>query len=381
MATEDTEAKAKKKKVYVSTSQDRRVAIGLGVFYLILAMVLGYMLFVIWPTIPWPASDKLNPTEQAELEQDARDCGCRPSPSPTPSPSATPKPSSGQATNTGANANSANTPSPQATPTPSVASTTPAGGAGVAVPSASASPETTPKPTASLSPEKSRLPLRLPLKIVGYSICTTFDERLILLVIIAGMLGALVHGATSLSDFVGNNSFKKSWTWFYILRPVIGMGLALVFYFVIRGGFLSTSGGANDINPYGIAALAGLVGMFSKQATDKLGEVFSTLFKSGGDSQRNNPLGGESELTVTDIEPKEIPVGSTNQSVTVTGTGFDDEATVHANGASQKTTFVSATELKAVLPDSLFVTAGTVKLKVVNEDESESEEIDLKVTS
>jgi len=112
-------------------------------------------------------------------------------------------------------------------------------------------------------------------------------------VIIAGILGSFVHGATSLADYIGNNNFNRTWTWFYLLRPAIGMALALIFYFVVRGGFLTTSGGAKDINPYGIAALAGLVGMFSKQATDKLSEVFSTLFRAAagkGDDKRSDPL-------------------------------------------------------------------------------------------
>lgn len=84
------------------------------------------------------------------------------------------------------------------------------------------------------------------------------------------------------------------------------MSLALVFYFVIRGGFLSTTGGAQDINPYGIAALAGLVGMFSKQATDKLSEVFGTLFRSApgeGDAKRQQPLTAPTATTAIQLEP------------------------------------------------------------------------------
>ena len=32
------------------------------------------------------------------------------------------------------------------------------------------------------------------------------------------------------------------------------------------------------INPFGIAAISGMVGMFSKQATEKLGRLFYTIF-------------------------------------------------------------------------------------------------------
>ena len=50
--------------------------------------------------------------------------------------------------------------------------------------------------------------------------------------------------------------------------------------FAARGGLVSGNAGATDLSPYGIGALAGLAGMFSKQATDELREVFENLFKT-----------------------------------------------------------------------------------------------------
>ena len=67
------------------------------------------------------------------------------------------------------------------------------------------------------------------------------------------------------------------------------MALGLLFYFVIRAGFVTT-GQASAVNPFGIAAIAGLAGMFSKQATDKLKELFDQLFASSQDAQRNDKL-------------------------------------------------------------------------------------------
>jgi len=119
------------------------------------------------------------------------------------------------------------------------------------------------------------------------------ETRLLLLVMTMGAFGSYVHAATSFVSYVGNRSFVKSWTWWYVLRPFIGVALAVIFYFVIRGGLLSAGAAASDISPYGFAAMAGLVGMFSKQATDKLEEVFSNLFqvsKEGGDHQRGDKL-------------------------------------------------------------------------------------------
>jgi hypothetical protein len=251
-----------------------------------------------------------------------------------------------------------------------------------------AKPETstpTPKPTPSPSPiaaVSQVLVTNIPIKLFRWCISTTFDERLILLVIVAGILGSFVHAATSLGDYLGNDNFNRNWTWFYLLRPAIGMALALVFYFVIRGGFLTTSGGAKDINPYGIAALACLVGMFSKQATDKLSEVFTTLFRAApgeGDQKRKGSLKPE-PITVTAITPPSVPAGTVNQMIVVTGTNFVPEAKVHLNDAEQTTTFVSATQLTAKIDNALLVVAGTLKLKVVVDAGAESAPIDFTVS-
>ena len=116
------------------------------------------------------------------------------------------------------------------------------------------------------------------------------EVRLLLITILTGALGSYIHAATSFVDFIGNRQFVKSWTWWYLLRPFIGVALALLVYFATRGGLISGSTGANGINPYGIAALSGMEGLFSKQATDKLREVFETLFKTDHPPLRNDKL-------------------------------------------------------------------------------------------
>jgi hypothetical protein len=106
------------------------------------------------------------------------------------------------------------------------------------------------------------------------------------LVALVGALGAFIHLATSFTEFLGNRTFIASWKWWYALRPFIGSALALMVYFAARGGLIAGNGNAKDLSPYGIAALAGLAGMFSKQATDKLREVFENLFKTTHPSTR-----------------------------------------------------------------------------------------------
>jgi hypothetical protein len=118
----------------------------------------------------------------------------------------------------------------------------------------------------------------------------SMERRFLLIAVLAGALGSYIHAATSFADFLGNRKFVKSWTWWYLLRPFIGVALALLVYFASRGGLISATTGAGDLSPYGVAALTGLAGLFSKQATDKLREVFETLFKAGEPTKREDKL-------------------------------------------------------------------------------------------
>jgi len=148
------------------------------------------------------------------------------------------------------------------------------------------------------------------------------ESGLLLLVVIAAALGSYIHASTSFVSYVGNKSLVMSWAWWYILRPFIGIALALVFYFVIRGGLLAGGSNARDVSVFGITAIAGLVGMFSKQATDKLNEVFNNLFstKSGeGDDSRKDKLG--EKLSVID---RMIPRNKISSFVIEDGTQLSD---------------------------------------------------------
>ena len=124
------------------------------------------------------------------------------------------------------------------------------------------------------------------------------DARLFITIVAAGALGSLVHCITSFADYVGNRSLKQSWVWYLILRTPVGIALALLVYLVLRGGLIAPTlpeGGANGhtatvLNPYGLAAVAAMAGMFSKQATDKLAEVFEFAFPHNeGSHPRRSP--------------------------------------------------------------------------------------------
>src|SRR5205807_1797066 len=84
---------------------------------------------------------------------------------------------------------------------------------------------------------------------------------------------------------------KRSWMCWYMLRPCIGIALALLFYFVFRGGLLTASSGTAELSVFGIAAMSGLAGMFSRQVMDKLRDICDTAFTAVNSSPlRHDPM-------------------------------------------------------------------------------------------
>lgn len=127
-----------------------------------------------------------------------------------------------------------------------------------------------------------------------------FSRSILLLVIIVGMLGSVIGAASSFVSYVGNGTFRCSWLWWYLLRPLLGSMLSLVLYFVAQAGFLDSptaaaSEGTLDALLYQAVAIAGLAGMFSKVTADKLEEVFATILQSRTDAERQHKLDDDGE--------------------------------------------------------------------------------------
>jgi hypothetical protein len=190
---------------------------------------------------------------------------------------------------------------------------------------------------------------------------------LILLTIVAGALGAYIHAATSFVTFVGNRTFKSSWGWWYGLRLFIGAALALLLYFAFRGGLVTGQDASEDVNPYGIAALSGLAGLFSKQATDKLKEVFDVFFHTseteGDDLRADKP--DERRPVLSKLDPDEVKVGETPE-VKVVGQRFESGAQILVDDAARDATFVSDKELKLQLTAADTATARSLAIVVRN---------------
>ncbi|MFI7601434.1 IPT/TIG domain-containing protein [Actinoplanes sp. NPDC049681] len=199
------------------------------------------------------------------------------------------------------------------------------------------------------------------------------DAALLLLVVVSSALGGFVHAATSFATYVGNRALTLSWVWWYLLRIFIGGALAVIFYLAVRGGFLAAQADSGDVNPYGMAALAGLVGLFSKQATDKLEEVFTTLFRvqdRKGDALRKDKVALPVPRLVA-VEPASVPIRATAV-LRLLGEGFAEESTARVTRAGGRgdvpaeQRVVSDTAMELTIDERALDEGGTLELVVVN---------------
>lgn len=230
---------------------------------------------------------------------------------------------------------------------------------------ATPTPAPTPRPTATPSPASSvcgdqtltKLFWRMPL-------CLSDEERLFLIVMFSGALGGLVHSLRSFYWYAGNRKLVLSWAGFYVTLPILGATLATVFYVVVRGGFFSPQSEISDTSPFGFAALAALVGMFTEQAVEKLKRIMESTF---ADAPKGKDHAGPVVLGVDGVSPAQGPLeGGT--AVTITGKGFGKAPAVTFGGKDATDIQVAAdgTSLTATTPpgDKL----GAVDVEVKNPD-------------
>jgi hypothetical protein len=146
----------------------------------------------------------------------------------------------------------------------------------------------------------------------------------------------------------------------------IGASLALIFYFALRGGLLTAGAGASNISPFGVTAVAAMVGLLSKQATDKLSEVFDPLFRSNKPEEWMDKLVNPAPQ-IDRIQPQRIQAGVTEDTqLTISGKNFLAESIVVLRGVPQATTFVSATQLSALISSLQLASPGDAIVMVFN---------------
>ena len=193
-------------------------------------------------------------------------------------------------------------------------------------------------------------------------LCLADEERLFLIVMFAGALGGLVHTLRSFYWYAGCRRLVLSWTGFYITLPILGATMATVFYLVVRGGFFSPQSEISDTSPFGFAALAALIGMFTEQAAEKLKQITETLFATA-------PQGADhaGAPTVDSVSPDKGPQAGGTE-VTITGSGFTQGAKVTFGGQEAANVQVASggTSITAATPAAAEL--GAVPVEVANSD-------------
>jgi hypothetical protein len=212
---------------------------------------------------------------------------------------------------------------------------------------------------------------------LAFGVKASENVRLLLIAGVCGALGSFIHAATSFAGYVGNQRVVSSWLCWYYFRPMIGGALAIVLYFVSRAGFV----GGGEVNEYGVAAISGMTGMFSKQATDKLDEVFTTMFKTNtqtGDAQRSHKLHSDAPAIVS-VSPATLPAGTTPAQIIITGTRLVQESIVRVNGSPRPAT-LDGSRLTVTLTEDDVRAAGTLSISVANPDGSSSAPVTIQIT-
>ena len=132
----------------------------------------------------------------------------------------------------------------------------------------------------------------------GWQHTVSHDRLFFVVVALAGALGGLVHTIRSVMWYVGNRWLYWSWIPFNLLLPVVGALGGTIFYLVLRAGLFSPSASTDDTSPFGFAAVAVLVGLFSEQAMEKLKQVATKLFAE-------SPKGADHVEPETEEPPKD----------------------------------------------------------------------------
>lgn len=113
-----------------------------------------------------------------------------------------------------------------------------------------------------------------------YTTDVSYQNMLMIAILMTGGLGAMISTMMAFINDTGNQQLdNKGFIW-YLMRPFLGMLLAIIFYFIVRGGFITGDFSQENINEFAFLAMAALAGMFANKATNKLKELFDNLLST-----------------------------------------------------------------------------------------------------
>ena len=203
--------------------------------------------------------------------------------------------------------------------------------------------------------------------IVGVS----WDYRLLLISVWFGALGSLLHAGSSFVSFAGNRQLVASWVPWYIVRPLLGAGLATVFYVVMRAGLATTAGvPLANVSHFTVAAAAALVGLFTQRATLKLREVFDALFPAREGDQHADALSGDESggpPKITSLNPAKVRAGTDAVPVEIVADHASDDVTLVVDGKETEFERLETGNLRFVLEADLLAGKETVEVILKSE--------------
>jgi hypothetical protein len=118
----------------------------------------------------------------------------------------------------------------------------------------------------------------------------TRSSGVLLLAIVGGLAGSLVHTITIFGSRVGRGSFEASYVWWNVLRPFGAVLLALIFVAAVHSSLFVLSGG-DSTNSDAVAFVAGgLAGLFTDAVLQRLRGALGATSTEKAASEQKVPL-------------------------------------------------------------------------------------------
>lgn len=202
------------------------------------------------------------------------------------------------------------------------------------------------------------------LRFLGLGGSVSRPSAIIILSLVGGGIGGTLHGLASLTSHVARADFDPRWTMWYLINPLIGAALAAAFLFVLQAGLGGqTASTAAPATLYGVAAFATLAGLFSRQALEKLKQIFDVAFASSGTPGNETPV-AVGAPTIGSITPQTLAAGGSDALIVIAGDGFATGSVIEVDARRVPATTVEARSISVVVPGQLLAQQQFLPLRV-----------------
>ena len=184
--------------------------------------------------------------------------------------------------------------------------------------------------------------------------------RLLVISLLIGALGGLLHAIRSFTQYAGAGKLVSSFLTWYLFRPIVGGFVSSVFYFIWRHNLDDDTVLHPMTALYTVATISALAGIFSEGAMEKLREAFVVILnaKTKGAADLTEPVEGKSKplnryTMLKEAVKSNVPLKDVSLSMLTSQLkrdGMDDEITrvtryqqLHESMQSQDPTRVAVT--------------------------------------